>query len=168
MTFESGDYMVITPLDPSEAKRFLEPTCLDLEEINQLYRTTSCIEDYINPTFDGVLSWRSITSCSYDSDMGLENWQQCLHEVSTRICSRIDRTVIWVGTKFKEPPSFHGINDLEEFLMIYEDKLAYSQRLLALDIALKATLSRWWGTHKETIKDWYQCKWLLHIRFGAK
>jgi hypothetical protein len=43
-----------------------------------------------------------------------------------------------------------------------------NQRLLVLDIALKATPTRWWGAHKETIKDWYQCKRLLRIRFGAE
>jgi hypothetical protein len=36
-----------------------------------------------------------------------------------------------------------------------------NQRLLALDIALKDTPARWWGEHKEKIKDWYQCKRLL-------
>jgi hypothetical protein len=39
MTFESGQYSFVAPLDPSEGERFVEPTCLDLEEINQLYRT---------------------------------------------------------------------------------------------------------------------------------
>jgi hypothetical protein len=43
-----------------------------------------------------------------------------------------------------------------------------NQRLLALDIALKATLAIWWGAHKEIVKDWYQCKWLLRIIFGAE
>jgi hypothetical protein len=33
MTFWSGDYRFIAPLDPSEGERFLEPTCMDLEEI---------------------------------------------------------------------------------------------------------------------------------------
>jgi hypothetical protein len=42
-----------------------------------------------------------------------------------------------------------------------------NQRLLALDISLKDTPTRWWDAHKETIKDWYQCKRLLRIRFGA-
>jgi hypothetical protein len=116
MTFESGEYRVIAPLDPFEGERFVEPTCLDLEEINQLYRTIAREEYYVNPTTDGVLSWRSIISCASDSDMGLENWQQRLHEVSTRICARIDRTVRWVGTKIREPPNFHGVNELEEFL----------------------------------------------------
>jgi hypothetical protein len=74
MNFESEEYRVIAPLDPSEGERFVEMTCLDLEEINQLYRTTVREEDYVNPTADGVLSWRSITSCASDLDIGLENW----------------------------------------------------------------------------------------------
>jgi hypothetical protein len=41
MTFESGEYRVIAPLDPSEGERFVEATCLDLEEINWFYRTTT-------------------------------------------------------------------------------------------------------------------------------
>jgi hypothetical protein len=87
------------------------------------------------------------------SDTGLENWQQRLHEVSTRRCTRIDRAVRWVGTKIREPPSFHGVNDLEEFLTRYEDEVLENQRLLSLDIALKETPARWWGAHKETVKD---------------
>jgi hypothetical protein len=73
MTFESREYRVIVPLDPSEGEIFVEPTCLDLEEINQLYRTNACNEDYINPTAYGILSWQSITSCATDSYTGLEN-----------------------------------------------------------------------------------------------
>jgi hypothetical protein len=93
MTFQSGDYRVIAPLYPLEGERFVEPTCLDLEEIGQLYRTTAREEDYVNPTIDGVISWHSIISCATDSDTGLENWQQRLHEVSTRRCVRIDCAV---------------------------------------------------------------------------
>jgi hypothetical protein len=83
MTFESGEYRVIAPLDPSEGERFVEATCLNLEELGKLYRTTVRGEDYINPTTNGVLNRRRITSCAIDSDTGLENWQQRLHEVST-------------------------------------------------------------------------------------
>jgi hypothetical protein len=168
MTFELRDYRVIAPLNPSEGERFIEPTCLDLEEIDQLYRTTVRDADYINPTTDGVLSWRSITSCTTDSDTGLENWQQRLHEVSTRRCARIDRAIRWIGTKIREPPSFHVLNDLETFLTQYEDEVLENQRLLALDLALKDTPARWWGAHKETITNWYQCKRLLCIRFGTE
>jgi hypothetical protein len=41
MTFESRDYKFIAPLDPSKGEMFVEPTCLHLEEINQLYKTTT-------------------------------------------------------------------------------------------------------------------------------
>jgi hypothetical protein len=116
MTFESGEYKVIAPLDPSEEERFVEPTCLDLEEINQLYRTTTQEEDYVNPIADGVLSWRSITSCAPDLETCLENWQQRLHEVSTIRCTRIYHALRWVGTEIREPPKFHGVNELEAFL----------------------------------------------------
>jgi hypothetical protein len=34
MTFDLGEYRVIAPLDPLEGERFVEPTFLDLEEIN--------------------------------------------------------------------------------------------------------------------------------------
>jgi hypothetical protein len=116
MTFESGYYRVIVPLDPSEGERFVEPTCLDLEEIDQLYRTTACNEDYVNPTTDGILSWHRINSCSIDSYTGLEKWKQRLHDVSMRRCARIECAVRWVGTEIREPPSFNVINDLETFL----------------------------------------------------
>jgi hypothetical protein len=101
-------------------------------------------------------------------DTGLENWKQRLHEVSTRRCARIDCAVRWVGTKIRGPPSFHRINDLETFLTQYEEAVLGNQRLLTLDLSLKATPARWWGAHKETIIDWYQCKWLLRIRFDTK
>jgi hypothetical protein len=73
MAFDSGEYKVISPLDPSEGERFVEPTCLDLEDINQLYKATTRNEDYVNPTVDGVLSWWSIISCTKNSDTELEN-----------------------------------------------------------------------------------------------
>jgi hypothetical protein len=37
-----------------------------------------------------------------------------------------------------------------------------------LEMAPKETLSCWWGAHKEKINNWYQCKRLLHIIFGAE
>jgi hypothetical protein len=81
-----------------------------------LYRTTAHGEDYINSNEDRILSYHSITSCAVDSNTGLENWKQRLHEVSTRRCARIDCAVRWVGMKIREPPSFYRINDLETLL----------------------------------------------------
>jgi len=45
------------------------------EYVNQLYSTTMKEEDYINPTANRMLSWRSIISCASDSNTGLENWK---------------------------------------------------------------------------------------------
>jgi hypothetical protein len=105
--------------------------------------------------------------CSLDSDIGLENWQQRLHEVSTRRCARIECTIRWLNTEVREPPTFHCLNDLEELLKNYEERVLENQRLLSLDIALRTTPARWWGMHKKTVQDWYQCKKLLCIRFGT-
>jgi hypothetical protein len=43
MIFESGEYRVIAPLDPSEGGRYVEPVTENFitEDINQLYRTTT-------------------------------------------------------------------------------------------------------------------------------
>jgi hypothetical protein len=45
------------------------------------------------------------------------------------------------------------VDDLEAFFTCYEDEVLENQRLLAFDIALKETPTRWWGSHKEIIKD---------------
>jgi hypothetical protein len=73
MNFELGKYRVLTPLDPLEGESFVEATCLNLEEINKLYKTITQEEYYVNPIVDGVISWRNITSCASDSKTGLEN-----------------------------------------------------------------------------------------------
>jgi hypothetical protein len=77
-------------------------------------------EDYVNPTADGVLSWRSINSDMSDSDTRVENWQQILHEVSTRRCARITRVVRWVGTEVRQFPTFTEEDNLENFLTEFE------------------------------------------------
>jgi hypothetical protein len=63
-----------------------------------MYRTTTREEDCINPTTDGIISWRRISSCASDFDMGFENWKQCLHEISTKRCARMTHALRWVGT----------------------------------------------------------------------
>jgi hypothetical protein len=74
MIFEYGEYKVIAPLDPSEGGRYVEPWMNNIltEDVNQLYRTTTCQEGHTNPNVDGMLSCRIISSCASDSDTGLE------------------------------------------------------------------------------------------------
>jgi hypothetical protein len=49
--------------------------------------------------------------------------------------------------------------------MKFEVEVMENQRLPTLDVSLKSTPARWWGTHKEKINNWFQCKRLLRIRF---
>jgi hypothetical protein len=74
-------------MDPTKGRRYVELT--KEKEIDNLYNGTTWMDDYVNPTVDGALSWQSISSCASDSEEALENWQQKLHEVSTRICAHI-------------------------------------------------------------------------------
>jgi hypothetical protein len=112
------------------------------------------MDDYVNLTADGALSWRSISSCVSDSEEGLEHWQQRMHEVSTRRCARITRSLHWIGTKLCDPPKYDGLTDISYFVKVLELQIPKQQILLALDVVLKATPARWWDSHKEGIEDW--------------
>jgi hypothetical protein len=50
---------------------------------------------------------------------------------------------------------FSWFEQLRIILKNYEEDVLENQRLLAIDISLKATPTRWWSTHKEIIQDWY-------------
>jgi hypothetical protein len=84
-----------------------------------------------------------------DSDTGVENWQQILHEVSTRGCTRVTRVVRWVGIEVRQFPTFIEEDNLEKFMIEFELEVLDSQILLVLDIALRETPTRWWGAHKK-------------------
>ena len=86
MTFEDAQIRVITPLDPLQGPRYIEPIRAEEEARNMdsLYQMTANQSDYINPTAEGNISWRCDSSCASDSDVSLENWQNRLYEVSAR------------------------------------------------------------------------------------
>jgi hypothetical protein len=77
----------------------------------------------------------------------LENWKQILHEVSTRKCAQITHALRWIGTEIVEPPRYDGLTHIEPFINEFEMQIPDQQRLLALDVALKETLARWWMLH---------------------
>jgi hypothetical protein len=72
MIFEVGELKFIVPLDPKEGRMYREPTKGD--EIDNLYNMNARFDDYVNPTEDDALSWRSISSCTSDLEAGMENW----------------------------------------------------------------------------------------------
>ena len=123
-------------------------------------------EDYIHPTVDGKLGWCTTSYVSSDSEDALENWQNQLHEVSFRKCGLITQSLRHVATETVKLPIYEGLPGLSEFFQVFEETVFEPQRILALDVALKATPAQWWATHKQTIQNWEQCRRLMMVRFG--
>jgi hypothetical protein len=61
MTSKSNGLKVISPLDPNEGRRYTERIREEdhTYELENIYKLTIGQHDYINPTTDGNLSWRS-------------------------------------------------------------------------------------------------------------
>ena len=53
-----------------------------------------------------------------------------------------------------ELPTYEGLHNLATFLNEFEGLVMELQRLSTLDHALKATLARRWGAHKNSITNW--------------
>ena len=69
-------------------------------------------------------------------------------------------------TETVELPVYEGLPELSKFILEIEDKLSEPQWFLELEEALKATLARWWVTHKKSIAGWSQCRILMTVHFG--
>jgi len=100
LVLEQGDLRVISPSEPKDGRRYAETIKggMATEGLENLYKVTMRDEDYINPLADGNISWRGISSFTLDSDEGLENWKERLHEVLVRRCARITKSLRWIGT----------------------------------------------------------------------
>ena len=116
--------------------------------MESFYQMTANQSDYINPTMDGNISWRCDSSCALDSDVGLENWQNRLYEVSARRCAFMTKSLRWIGIKIKDIPLFDGLADVNKFLQQFEQEIPHEQRMAAIDLAVRATPARWWHAHK--------------------
>nr|KUM46584.1 hypothetical protein ABT39_MTgene1686 [Picea glauca]QHR86857.1 hypothetical protein Q903MT_gene864 [Picea sitchensis] len=76
MMLEADVTSVLQPLDPYEGPWYTEPIEEGLEDtmLNQIYNLTAGRqEDYINPTIDGPVSWRSFHSFDSDSEEAMYN-----------------------------------------------------------------------------------------------
>ena len=155
LNFENHDIRVIALMDPIEGKRYIEP--VKDEALKGWDHAYNISKDYIQPTVDDKLGWRSSRFASSDSDDALENWKNLMHEVSIRKCGLITRSLCRVTIEIVELPTYEGLPELFEFLVEFEDKVLGPQRLLALDEALKDTPACWWETHKKSTNGWSQC-----------
>ena len=77
LSFKGNEMRVVSPIDPLEGQRYVEPICNDGQGdyLDQIYNVTTLQEDYINSTAYGNLSWKSASSCTSDSGEALDNWQ---------------------------------------------------------------------------------------------
>jgi hypothetical protein len=77
-----------------------------------------------------------------------------MHEVSTRRCAHITQSLHWIGIELCDPPRYDGLNDIILFITMFELQVPKQQRMLALDVFLKETPTRWWVAHREGMEDW--------------
>ena len=59
-----------------------------------------------------------------------------------------------VSSKVRKLPYYDGLTDVEKFLDKFERKVPEDHFFQALDLALRATPTRWWGTHKDSFDGW--------------
>ena len=109
--------------------RYTKPIRTEEEtrEIDDFYKMTASQDDYINPTVDGTLSWCYASSCASDSEAGLENWQNRMHDISGRRCVHLTKLLCWIGTKVCKVPTFDVLSNIQEFLQKYEAQVPLSQ-----------------------------------------
>jgi len=80
-----------------------------------------------------------------------------MHEVSTRHCAIITKSIPHMISEVCSLPSYDDIGVVSNFFNDYEEHAMESQRFSALDISLKSTLCRWWNAHKTNIGGWKEC-----------
>ena len=122
MTFENRDIEVIAPMDPTKARRYVEP--VRDEVVKGWDHVDNILEDYIYSTVDVELGWCNSNSTFFDSDDALENWKNRMNEVSLRKCGLITQSLCRVTIETIELPIYEGILDLSEFLLEFEDKVS--------------------------------------------
>jgi hypothetical protein len=117
MSFVTDTLCVIAPLDPYEGDRYNDLVDGDARSlvIENIYKIIVSREDYINPTTDGKLSWRSVKSYDTDSEEAMDRWKNNLYEISTR-CVRITKAVCWIGITLCDTSVFDGTGRVQDFL----------------------------------------------------
>jgi len=131
MTFKSNGMNVTEPIYLYQGPRYNDPKDdnMEVDVINQLYALIAGkIVDYINPTIDGLVSWRSVQLADEDSKETFNDWQEGQYENFSRQCATI-REVIWIGMEINEYPTYDGTSYLHSFLIDMEGKVAIEHQI---------------------------------------
>lgn len=169
MTFEVDEVRVIQPLNPYQGPIFTKPVD-DRKESSlpdQIYRlTTRKREDYINPIFDGSISWRRIQRIEVSSKVVWDDWQQGDHKLHARRCETIHYSC-WTGTKVWNYPTFNDMGYAIDFITEIDLEDEETQNIPFLGISLQETPTRWWGSHRKQFQGWEFVKAALLSCFGG-
>jgi hypothetical protein len=125
MKFEADGIKLVQPLDPYLGPRYIELVDhnMESEALDQLYTIKEGMRlDYLNPTTDRLVSWRSIQFVHEDSEETFENWQQGSYEQFSRRCTTISE-IRWIGTEVREPPTYNGTSVVHSFLTSMEENI---------------------------------------------
>jgi hypothetical protein len=167
VTFDANGIKVVQSLDLYLGLRYTKLVDNNIESkfLDQLYTIRTMMRlDYINPTIDGYVSWRSIQSVDEDLELDFDSWRQGSYKIFSIHLKNI-MEMIWIGNKIRNHPTYDGTSDLDNFLTGIEGKFARDQRILVFYIALKDTPNRWWATHSALILYWENAKRDIRCRF---
>ena len=105
---------VVSPIDPLEGRRYVELVYSEGQGdyLDHIYNISAPKDDYIHPTMDGNLSWRSASSCTSYSGEALGNWKNRLHEVSIRRCIKVTQSMPWVENQLRDLPTYEGFTHI--------------------------------------------------------
>lgn len=90
-----------------------------------------------------------------------------LHEVSTLRCNRVTKSLHYISNVVCKLSYYDGLDDVNIFLDHFERDILEEHRLEALDLALRAMPTRWWGTRKDNIANWKEYRRLMRLRYGS-
>ena len=48
----------------------------------------------------------------------------------------MNKSLRWIGVEINEIPSFHGLTDIQDFLMQFEQQIPHEQRIAAMELAV--------------------------------
>jgi hypothetical protein len=153
MTFEVNGTRIIHHLGPYKVPRSIEPIDDFMEKyvLHHIYHMNSGKRtNYINPKENGSVSWSNIHSFENDLKDSMHEWKNWRYDISSPRCLAIIY-VLQIGAELCIPLVYDGLSNLEDFINNMKSTILENWRIPTLDMALRATLARWWATHKEDI-----------------
>ena len=71
-----------------------------------------------------------------------------------------------IASDVRDFPYYDGTGDVNFLLDIFGEEVPKEQRFQALDVILRSTPNRWWGTLKGNIRSWRKYNRFRQIIFG--